>query len=88
VEKEDAELLTMVEAAVDERITRYEAVARDHPDRAAFVSFLGCLPYGSADTPRAEQIRTGMEYFRSERQRQRKVWDRIAALREANARHS
>jgi len=39
-----------------------------------------------ADTPRVEQIRNGMDYFRAERQRQRVVSDRIAALRKANTR--
>jgi hypothetical protein len=85
VEKEDEDLLAMVKAEVEERITRHDAIARQHPDRAAFAKILGSLPYGLADTPRAEQIQKGIEYFRRERQRQREVRDRIAALRTANA---
>lgn len=85
VDKEDAELLAMVEATVCDRITRYEAAERDNPKRAALASFVGGLSYGPANTPSAEQIRKGMEYYRRERQRQREVRDRIAALREANA---
>jgi hypothetical protein len=84
VEKQDVEVLAMVEAEVDERIARYEAVEREHPHRARFVRLLGCLPYGAADTPRAEQIRKGVEYFKSERERQRTVRQRISALRKAN----
>jgi hypothetical protein len=84
VEKQDAEVLAMVEAEVDERIAQYEAVEREHPGRARFVRLLGCLPYGAADTPRAEQICKGVEYFQSERERQRTVRQRMSALRKAN----
>jgi hypothetical protein len=84
VEKQDAEVLAMVEAEVDERIAQYEAVERERPDRARFVRLLGCLPYGAADTPRDEQIRKGVEYFQSERERQRTVRQRISALQKAN----
>jgi hypothetical protein len=80
VDKQDDELVAMVHSEVDQRIAEYQQVARD-PDRAAFASFIGCLPYGKADTPRVDQIRKGVEYFRRERQRQREVRARIAAAR-------
>jgi hypothetical protein len=71
----------MVHSEVDQRIAEYQQVARD-PDRAAFASFIGCLPYGKADTPRVDQIRKGVEHFRRERQQQqREVRVRIAATR-------
>jgi len=74
------------ELRADERITRYETVVGEHPTRAGLANILGSLAYGMADTPRVEQIRNGMDYFRAERQRQRVVSDRIAALRKANTR--
>ena len=45
--------------------------------------FFGALLYGTADSPRDDQIRKGMEYFRQERRRQREVKARIDALRSA-----
>jgi hypothetical protein len=81
VDKQDDELVAMVHSEVDRRVAEYQQVARDNPDRAAFASFICCLPYGNADTPRVDQIRKGVEYFRCERQRQREVRARIAAAR-------
>ena len=81
VDKLDDELVAMVHSEVDQRIAEYRQVAFDHPDRAAFASFIGCLPYGKADTPRVDQICKGLGYFRRERQRQREVRARIAAPR-------
>ena len=85
VDKEDSELMAIVEAEVDRRIARYQDAMRKHPDRAGFVRFLGCLPYGAADTPRVDQMQNGMQYFQSQRQRQREVRERISALRRGNA---
>jgi len=56
------------EPRADERITRYETVVGEHPTRAGLANILGSLAYGMADTPRVEQIRNGMDYFRAERQ--------------------
>ena len=81
VDKQDDELVAMVHSEVDQRIADYRHVALDHPNRTAFASFIGCLPYGKADTPRADQISKGLEYFRREQQRQREVRARIVALR-------
>jgi hypothetical protein len=81
VDKQDDELVAMVHSEVDQRIADYRQVASDHPDRAAFASFIGCLPYGKADTPRVDQISNGLEYFRREQQRQREVRARIVDLR-------
>jgi hypothetical protein len=76
VEKQDSDLLAMVEAEVDERIANYESVSGEHPDQARFFKLLGCIPYGAADTARAEQIRKGLKYF--ERGRQQRVKELIA----------
>jgi len=81
VDQQDDELVAMVHSEVDQRIAEYQQIGRDDPGRAAFASFIGCLPYGTADTPRVDQIRKGVEYFRRERQRQREVRAQIAAAR-------
>lgn len=77
-DKQDNELLAMVEKEVDQRIAEYQQAVREKPDRAALISFFGCLPYGRADLPRVDQIHRGMEYFRHKRQRQREVRSLIA----------
>lgn len=79
-DKQDDELLAMVESEVDQRIAEYQQAARERPDRAALVSFIGSLSYGRANLPRVDQIHKGMEYFRHKRQRQREVRSLIAAV--------
>jgi hypothetical protein len=81
VDKQDDDLMAMVHGAVDQRIAKYRQAMQDNPGRAAFTAFLGCLVYGTANAPRADQIRKGVEYFRREQQRQREVQARISALR-------
>ena len=81
VDQQDDELVAMVHSEVDQRIAEYQQVARDDSGHATFASFIGCLPYGTADTPRVDQIRNGVQYFQRERQRQREVRARIAAAR-------
>lgn len=80
-DKQDNELLATVESEVDQRIAEYQQATRQEPDRAGLLSFIGCLPYGGADSPRADQIHRGMEYFQHKRQRQREVRSLIAAIR-------
>lgn len=81
VDRSDAELLARVESEVDERIAQYEKVARKRPDRADFFAIVGSVVYGTADEPRDDQIRHGMEYFQRERTRQKELQARITALR-------
>lgn len=76
-DKQDDELLAMVESEVDQRITKY----RQATDRAGHASLIGPLSYGGADLPRTEQIHNGMEYLRHKRQRQREVSSLIAEIR-------
>lgn len=80
-DEEDHGLLVMVERDVDQRILEYQQAVSKSPERAGFIALLGCLPYGTADLPRDDQIRKGMEYFQRKRQRQLEVKARIAALR-------
>lgn len=86
VNQTDEDLLKMVKEDVDERIAEYQEALRQNPDRAGWFRFIGCIPYGGADEPREEQIKSGMEYFRHERQRQREVYEAIAKLREKQRR--
>lgn len=83
VNRSDDELLTLVQKEVDERIAEYQQVARERPERAGLFAIIGSLAYGTADEPRDEQIRRGMEHFRHERQHQQELQARITALRRA-----
>ncbi len=85
VDKDDSELLAMVEAEVDERIAGYQAARREHPDRAGLARIIGCFQYGAADDSRADQVQHGMRYHQQERQHQREIRERISALRRANS---
>ncbi len=85
VDEGDPALLVMVERDVDQRIAEYERAISETPERAGLIALFGCLPYGTADSPRDDQIRRGMEYFQRERQRQPEVKARIAALRKTAA---
>jgi hypothetical protein len=76
----------MVESDVDARIAEYQEALRDHPDRAGWARFAGSLLYGGAEEPREEQVASGMEYYRGERQRQREVQAAIEELRAAQLR--
>jgi hypothetical protein len=70
----------MVESEVDQRIVEYQQAVHEEPNRVGLISFFGCLTYGTADSPRVDQIHKGMEYFLHKRQRQREVRARIAAV--------
>jgi hypothetical protein len=67
-------------------IAEYQEALRTNPDFSKWLRFLGAWPYGEADEPREEQIKSGMDYFRRERQRQREVHEAIIKLREAQRR--
>lgn len=80
IDKSDADLLAMVQADVDRRVEEFRRVMREHPGHAGWARLIGCLIYGGADSPRAEQIEKGLEYYRHERQRQKKLTAAIMAL--------
>ena len=79
----DEDLLKMVEDYVDKRIAEYQEAHHQDPDRTGWPRFAGRMLYGAADEPRENQIKSGMEYFHRERQRQREVHEAIVKLREA-----
>lgn len=80
-DKQDEELLAMVEREVDQRIAEYQQAMRETPNCAGFIRISGCLAYGMTDSPRADQIHSGMDYFQHKRQRQREVKSLVAAIR-------
>ena len=79
-------LLKMVEDYVDKGIAEYQEAHRQDPDRTGWPRFAGCIPYGAANEPRENQIKSGMEYYHRERQRQREVQEAIVKLRAAQRR--
>ena len=74
----------MVESYVDQRLAKYQESLYRTAVRAKSVSLVGFASYGGTDTPRESQIHHGMEYFQRERQRQREIRARIAALQKDN----
>ena len=80
-DKQDNELLAMVEEEVDQRIAEHQQAMRETPDSAGFIRICGSLAYGMTDSPPADQIHRGMEYFQHKRQRQREVRSLVAAIR-------
>jgi hypothetical protein len=72
--KSDQELLELVQADVDERITRYQVATTDRG--RGFASLIGAWVYGQADQPRDEQIKQGLKYHREVRQRQERILER------------
>lgn len=72
----DEELRQMVERQVDERLAEYER-ARGNSRREALISLCGGLVFGSADEPREEQIRHGLDYYTRDWERQRQIAARM-----------
>src|SRR5262249_13853091 len=68
VDKEDEDLLAMVESNVDHRLVKYQESLSSIPVRPEFVNLFGFALYGGADTPRESPVRHGMEYFQREQQ--------------------
>jgi len=74
----DDELLTVVERMVDERIVEYTKAFTSDPDKADTLRFENSIIFGAADESRKQQITRGMDYYKTERERQRSVVARIA----------
>ncbi|MBS1792098.1 MAG: hypothetical protein JST85_30610 [Acidobacteria bacterium] len=60
---------------------------RKNPDSAGIASLCGLFVYGGANDPREERIKSGMEHYRRERERQRTVQAAITQLRKARRRN-
>ena len=81
-DKTDEEIASYVEKDVNERIEKYEKAEDERHQR--FISLCGSLTYGSADTPRSEQIKRGMAYFEELREHQRQIKQAIEELKRSN----
>lgn len=84
-EKTDEELLAEVVRGVDERIAEYAAA---EGQTRALVALSGILVFDSVEAPRDEQIEAGMEYYREQRERQRKIIAAVDELRRENRKPS
>lgn len=74
----DEELIRLVERSVTERISQYEAARISAPEEAERQRFHDSLIFGAADEPRDRQLARGIQYYKTERDRQREVVARIA----------
>lgn len=74
----DEELGHLVEALVDARIAEYERIKLSDPEQATRLRFSNVVEFGAADKPREQQLFKGVEYYRTERDRQREVNLRIS----------
>lgn len=81
VDQSDEQLLARVQKEVEERVAKYQKIARERPSYGNLFAIAGSLVYGTADAPLDSQVRDGMEYFRRERRRQQEVQTRIMSLR-------
>jgi hypothetical protein len=82
-DKTDEEVRQYVEREVDERITEYQQAEEN---AKPLISLFGGLAYGTADTPREQQIEQGVAYFTELRDHRRQVKAAIEELQRKNAR--
>ena len=76
----DEELMAMVTRQVDERLQSMESAKTESSRR--LLALAGMLYLGSADDPKEDQIKTGIESYQKLRQHQREIRDAIATLRQ------
>jgi hypothetical protein len=74
----DEELIRLVEDRVEERVEEYTAAKSATLEEAARIRFNDSPVFGVMDSPREQQIARGIEYYRTERERQREVLSRIS----------
>lgn len=79
----DSEIEAEVTKTVDERIAEYKVA--DEKSKP-ILNFMGSLPFGGADSPREEQIARGIEYYSSERRRQKRILNQIRKYQRDNKR--
>jgi hypothetical protein len=78
VDTSDEELIALTEERVDSRIKGYEKLAASDEEKARWLRFSDSTRFGPADAPREQQLTRGIEYYRTERARQREVAARMA----------
>ena len=78
----DDEIVRYVEQEVDKRIQKYQQAENEKSKR--LIALLGSMPYGNADTPRQQQIKQGITYFKSLREHQQQICQAIEELKQTN----
>jgi hypothetical protein len=78
VNSSDTDLMERVVRKVDERIAGYQRIISSTPERANMLRFENSVVFGTADETREQQIRKGMIFYKTERERQREVVNRTA----------
>ena len=78
VNLQDEELLDLVKKKVSERVAEYKRVRAADPEKADLLRFDNAVIFGPADDAPDRQIGRGIEYYRTERDRQREITSRIA----------
>lgn len=80
--KTDEEIMHHVEQEVDRRIQEYQQADDEKYQR--LIALLGAIPYGSADTPRQQQLDLGIAYFHLLREHQQQIKQAIEQLEKIN----
>ncbi len=70
---------------MDERIAGYRKAVAEDASHLGILAFAGSLPFGKANTPREEQIATGLEYYRDLRRDQQEIKTAIEKLEAKNS---
>lgn len=78
IDVSDEELINLVEGKVSKRIAEYEAAKRASPEEANRLRFSDAVAFGAMDAAREKQVDRGINYYRTERDRQREVGIRIS----------
>jgi translation elongation factor EF-Tu-like GTPase len=78
INSSDEELLELVEREVNERVAGYERMRSSDAEKAALLRFDNSIVFGVADSDPSQQIKRGMDFYQTERERQREITLRIA----------
>jgi hypothetical protein len=73
VNASDIDLSRTVESKVDERIAEYGRAVKSSPEDAEKIRFRDSVIFGDMNAPREQQVARGIEYYSTERERQRGV---------------
>lgn len=77
------EILDLVTTEVDKRIAEFEAETDENA--RTFLGFVGMFIYGLANEDRDIQIKNGVEYYVSNRKRERKILKQINKYKRENS---
>lgn len=78
VHTSDDDVIRLVEERVNKRIANYEVALKTTPEESGSLRFNDSAIFGTVDAPREQQISRGIEYYRTERSRQREVATRMS----------